>query len=91
MPYKTFGFTSEQILMRDNVLKLLARVMPADKIEEHERNDAYPEVAFQALAKEGYLALPFEETLAALKPATRTSPSSSRRPLITIPASPRRS
>jgi alkylation response protein AidB-like acyl-CoA dehydrogenase len=61
MPYKTFGFTSDQLLMRDNVLKLLARIMPADKIEEHERNDAYPEEAFQALAKDGYLALPFDE------------------------------
>ena len=61
MPYKTFGFTPDQLLMRDNVLKLLARVMPADKIEEHERNDAYPLEAFAALAKEGYLALPFDE------------------------------
>jgi alkylation response protein AidB-like acyl-CoA dehydrogenase len=61
MPYKTFGFTPEQLLMRDNVLKLLARVMPRDKIEEHERNDAYPLEAFQALAREGYLALPFAE------------------------------
>lgn len=61
MPYKTFGFTPEQILMRDSVLKLLARVMPTEEIEANERRDGYPMAAYQALAKEGYLGLPFAE------------------------------
>jgi alkylation response protein AidB-like acyl-CoA dehydrogenase len=61
MPYKTFGFTENQVMMRDNVLKLLQRVMPDSKIEECERNDAYPQEAYQALAQDGWLALPFTE------------------------------
>ena len=42
MPYKTFGFTEEQILMRDNVLGLLERVLPPEKIAEQEKNSEYP-------------------------------------------------
>ena len=61
MPYKTFGFTEQQVLVRDQVLKLLARAAPDSKIDEWERNSAYPEEAYQALAKEGYTALPFDE------------------------------
>src|ERR1700710_188053 len=61
MPYKTFGFTEQQVLVRDQVLKLLARVAPDEKTDEWEPNSAYPEEAYQALAKEGYLALPFDE------------------------------
>ncbi len=61
MPYKTIGFTEEQVLMRDQLLKLLGRVAPNEQIDDWERNSAYPESAYQALAKEGYLALPFEE------------------------------
>ena len=61
MPYKTFGFTQDQVLMRDNVVGLLARAMPPETIDECERTDAYPEQAYQALAREGWLALPFAE------------------------------
>jgi alkylation response protein AidB-like acyl-CoA dehydrogenase len=61
MTYKTFGFTEEQVLVRDNVLKLLQRVAPEAKLDEWERNSAFPEEAYQALAKDGYLALPFAE------------------------------
>ena len=62
MPYKTFGFTEEQILMRDNVLGLLERVLPPEKIAEQEKNSEYPHEAFKALAEGGWLTLPFAET-----------------------------
>ncbi|NKB60529.1 MAG: acyl-CoA dehydrogenase [Alphaproteobacteria bacterium] len=61
MPYKTFGFTEEQILMRDNVLGLLARVLRPEKIAELEENSEYPYEAFRALADAGWLTLPFDE------------------------------
>ncbi len=61
MPYKTFGFTSEQVMMRDSVLGTLNRVLPEAKILEMEANSAYPTEAFQALAEAGWLSLPFEE------------------------------
>jgi alkylation response protein AidB-like acyl-CoA dehydrogenase len=61
MPYKTFGFSEQQILVRDQVLKLLQRVAPDEKLDAWERASAYPEEAYQALAAEGYLALPFAE------------------------------
>lgn len=61
MPYKTFGFTEDQILMRDNVLGLLNRVLPQEKIAELESNSEYPLEAFRALAEAGWLTLPFDE------------------------------
>lgn len=61
MPYKTFGFTPEQVMMRDSVLGTLARVLPEAKILELEANSEYPAEAFAALAEAGWLALPFEE------------------------------
>jgi alkylation response protein AidB-like acyl-CoA dehydrogenase len=60
MPYKTFGFSEEQVMMRDSVLGLMQRVLPLEKIRELEANDAYPYEAYQALARNGWLALPFE-------------------------------
>ncbi|MCA8927361.1 MAG: acyl-CoA/acyl-ACP dehydrogenase [Alphaproteobacteria bacterium] len=61
MPYKTFGFSQEQVMMRDSVLGTLNRVLPEAKILELEADSAYPAEAFQALAEAGWLALPFEE------------------------------
>lgn len=61
MTYKTFGFTEQQVLVRDQVLRLLQRAAPPEKIEEWEQNSQFPEEAYQALAKDGYLALPFDE------------------------------
>lgn len=61
MPYKTFGFSQEQVMMRDSVLGTLNRVLPESKILELEANSEYPAEAFQALAEGGWLALPFEE------------------------------
>lgn len=62
MPYKTFGFTKEQVMMRDSVLALMQRVLPLDKIRELEAQDAYPYEAYEALARAGWLGLPFRET-----------------------------
>ena len=55
MPYKTFGFTQEQVMMRDSVLGTLNRVLPEAKILDLEANSEYPAEAFQALAEAGWL------------------------------------
>lgn len=61
MPYKTFGFTEEQVMMRDSVLGTLNRVLPEAKILELEAASEYPSVAMNALAKDGWLGLPLAE------------------------------
>ena len=61
MPYKTFGFTEEQILMRDSVLGLLERVLPPEKISAQDKASEYPHESFKALADAGWLSLPFDE------------------------------
>ena len=61
MPYKTFGFTEEQILIRDGILGLLARVIPEEKMLDLDKESEFPEEAFQAMAKAGWLGLPVAE------------------------------
>ena len=61
MLYKTFGFTEEQKLMRDSVLNLLDQILPENEIRRLDNASEYPEKAFSALAKGGWLALPFKE------------------------------
>ena len=61
MPYKTFGFTEEQVMMRDSVLGTLNRVLPEAKILELEAASEYPSEAMNALAKDGWLGLPLAE------------------------------
>src|SRR5258708_6912125 len=61
MPYKTFGFTEDQVLMRDSILGLLGRVFPSEAINDHETRSAYPHQAHAELARAGWFALPFEE------------------------------
>jgi len=61
MPYKTFGFTEEQILMRDSVLGLLERVLSPEKIASQDKASQYPHESFKALAEAGWLTLPFDE------------------------------
>ncbi|MBL6952807.1 MAG: acyl-CoA/acyl-ACP dehydrogenase [Alphaproteobacteria bacterium] len=58
MPYRTFGFTQEQILMRDSILGLLGRVLPAEKMLELDKASAFPADAFRAIAADGWLGLP---------------------------------
>lgn len=60
MPYKTFGFTGDQVLMRDSVLRLLEKVFPSSEINDHEARSAYPEKAHMELAQAGWFALPFD-------------------------------
>ncbi len=61
MNYKTFGFTEQQVMLRDSVLKLLRDVLPPADIEKLESTDSFPEKAYRALASAGWLGLPFEE------------------------------
>ncbi|SVB37168.1 uncharacterized protein METZ01_LOCUS190022 [marine metagenome] len=61
MPYKTFGFTEEQILIRDGILGLLCRVIPSEKMLDLDKESEFPEEAFQAMAKAGWLGLPVAE------------------------------
>jgi alkylation response protein AidB-like acyl-CoA dehydrogenase len=60
MPYGTFGFTEEQVLMRDAVLGLMARVLPAERIAELDHDRAFPREAYQALAADGWLKLAYD-------------------------------
>ena len=57
----TFGFTDEQKLIRESVLDLLARVLPAAKIREFDQAGEYPHEAYNALAEAGWMALPYVE------------------------------
>ena len=63
MPYKTFGFTDHQLMIRDTIVGLMEKALPAAKIEELEAASAYPEEAFRILANEGWLGLPYPEAL----------------------------
>ena len=63
MPYKSFGFTDHQLMIRDTIIGLMERELPPEKIEALEKASAYPEEAFGVLAEEGWLALPFAEEL----------------------------
>ncbi len=58
MSYKSFDFTPEQILMRDSILGLLGRVLPAEKMLELDKASAFPDEAFRAVAADGWLGLP---------------------------------
>lgn len=61
MPYKTFGFTEEQVMMRDSILKLLADVMPEDQIAELDERMEYPRAVHRALGEAGWLGLGMDE------------------------------
>lgn len=62
MPMLTdFGFTTEQKIMRDSLLKLAQKELPADKIRTLDAEGGWPHEAYQALAKAGWLGLPYPE------------------------------
>ena len=63
MPYKSFGFTDHQLMIRDTIIRLMERELPPEKIDALEKASAYPEEAFRVLAEEGWLALPYPEEL----------------------------
>ena len=51
--FNDFGLTEEQKMMRDSLLRLAARTLPAEKIRELDRQSGWPHEAYQALAKAG--------------------------------------
>jgi len=59
--WTTFGFTDEQRQMREAVLDLIDRVLPPAKIRELDARGEYPFEAYDALARAGWLGLPFPE------------------------------
>jgi len=63
LPYKSFGFTDHQLMIRDTIIRLMERELPPEKIDALEKASAYPEEAFRVLAEEGWLALPYPEEL----------------------------
>lgn len=59
--FHDFGFSDEQKLMRESLLQLAARELPNDKIRRLDRDSAWPHDAYRALAKGGWLGLPYPE------------------------------
>jgi alkylation response protein AidB-like acyl-CoA dehydrogenase len=58
-----FSFTEDQILLRDSVRKLMARVATPDYVAKLDRERAYPHELFKAWSEAGLLGLPFAEEL----------------------------
>lgn len=56
-----FGLTQEQKLMRESVLELLRLVLPREKIASLDEASEFPFEAYAALAKAGWMALPYPE------------------------------
>lgn len=60
-PNADFGLTPEQKLMRQGVLSLLAKELPHEKIQALDEAHEFPLEAYQALARAGWMGLPYEE------------------------------
>ena len=60
MSLDDFGLTDEQLLIRQNVAELLARVLPVEEIRRLDAASEFPHAAFKALAEAGYMALPYD-------------------------------
>ncbi|SDE43358.1 Acyl-CoA dehydrogenase [Belnapia rosea] len=58
-PGRDFGLTDEQRMMRDSVQALLARVLPRERIRALDEAGEFPFDAYAALARDGWLGLPF--------------------------------
>ena len=54
------GFTPEQKLMRQSVIAMLEKVMPAELIRKLDEDREFPFDAYAALARDGWLGLPHE-------------------------------
>src|SRR4030088_1274133 len=59
--FNDFGFTDEQKLMRQSLLALAEQHLPVGKIRQLDRDAGWPTEAYQALAKGGWLGLPYPE------------------------------
>jgi len=54
-----FDFTEEQEMLRDSVIKLMARHAPAEAVRKWDRDRSFPEDLYQAWVEAGLLRLPF--------------------------------
>ena len=61
-----FAFTEEQEMLRDSVIKLMAKHAPRESLRKWERERKYPEELYQAWADAGLLRLPFPENVGGL-------------------------
>jgi alkylation response protein AidB-like acyl-CoA dehydrogenase len=59
----TAGLTEEQRMMREGVLDLLRRHLPADKIRKLDESRGFPHEAYNALADAGYIGIFYPEEL----------------------------
>ena len=59
--FNDFGLTDEQKMMRESLLRLAARTLPAEKIRALDRESGWPHEAYQALAQSGWLGLIYPE------------------------------
>lgn len=51
----------EQKMMRESLLKLAAKELPADKIRSMDEESGWPQEAYQAMARDGWLGLLYPE------------------------------
>lgn len=62
MPMLTdFGFTPEQKMMRESLLKLARRELPDQKIRQIDEEGGWPQEAYRAMARDGWLGLIYPE------------------------------
>ena len=61
-----FDFTEEQEMLRDSVIKLMAKHAPPEALRKWDRERTYPEELYQAWAEAGLLRLPFPEKVGGL-------------------------
>ena len=59
--FSDFGFTEEQRMMRESLLRLAARHLPPERIRELDRSGGWPKDAYQAMARDGWLGLLYPE------------------------------
>lgn len=59
--FNDFGFTDEQKMMRSSLLALAERHLPPEKIRELDNTAGWPVDAYQAMARDGWLGLPYPE------------------------------
>ena len=59
--FSLFGMNEHQRMIRESVLALLARELPREKIKALDAAGEFPHGAYQALAKAGWMGLPFPE------------------------------
>ncbi|MEL3888877.1 acyl-CoA dehydrogenase family protein [Ferrovibrio sp. MS7] len=59
--FNDFGFTDEQKMMRRSLLALAEKHLPNEKIRELDNTAGWPTEAYQAMARDGWLGLPYPE------------------------------